>query len=107
MVRGSGGTDLVLCARARRLVARGLRFCGTVQINTERPGAGPCDMDVKVLPEGAVLRILQVRGRDAHGCRIDPLAHETAVGIVPIRLAARADVLIVNTFGPHEAEGRG
>lgn len=107
MAPGRGDTDLILFGLARRLAARGLRCCGTVQINTERPGAGPCDMDVKVLPEGPVLRISQDLGRDAHGCRLDPLALETAVGIVMTRLAAGADVLIVNKFGKHEAEGRG
>jgi hypothetical protein len=32
---------------------------------------------------------------------------ETAVGLVTASLAGGADVLIVNKFGKHEAEGRG
>lgn len=106
MAPGRGDTDLILFGLAGRLAARGLRCCGTVQINTERPGAGPCDMDVKVLPVGPVLRISQDLGRDSHGCRLDPQALETAVGLVAASLAG-ADVLIVNKFGKHEAEGRG
>ena len=47
-----GDTDLVLARLAARLTARGLRLAGTVQINTEQAGSGPCDMDVKVLPAG-------------------------------------------------------
>lgn len=107
MAPGRGDTDLILLRLADRLAARGLRCCGTVQINTERPDAGPCDMDVKVLPAGPVLRISQDLGRDSHGCRLDPQALETAVGHVVASLAAGADVLIVNKFGKHEAEGRG
>lgn len=103
---GRGDTDLLLFAAARELAARGYRTCGTVQINTEC-GDHPCDMDVQVLPDGPVLRISQSLGPAARGCRLDPSVLETAVGLVASRLTAEADVLIVNKFGKHEAEGRG
>jgi hypothetical protein len=104
---GRGDTDLILNAVAGRLVARGYRPCGTVQINTERADAGPCDMDVKVLPDGPVIRISQTLGTGSRGCRLDPNALETAVGAVEARMANGADCLIINKFGKHEAEGRG
>lgn len=107
MAPGSGDTDLVLERLASDLAARGLKCCGTVQINTERADARRCDMDVRVLPDGPVLRISQDRGPQARGCRLDAGALETAVGLVAARLSSRADVLIVNKFGKHEAEGRG
>ena len=107
MAPGRGDTDLILFKLAKMLAARGLRCCGTVQINSERADAGPCDMDVQVLPDGAVLRISQDLGRSARGCRLDPSALETAVGLVSASLDLGADVLIVNKFGKHEAEGRG
>ena len=107
MAPGRGDTDLILFKLAKMLAARGLRCCGTVQINSERADAGPCDMDVQVLPDGAVLRISQDLGRSARGCRLDPAALETAVGLVSASLDLGADVLIVNKFGKHEAEGRG
>ncbi len=107
MAPGRGDTDLVLERLATELAARGLRCCGTVQINSERPDAGPCDMDVRVLPDGAVLRISQDLGPQARGCRLDPAALETAVGLVAASLSSGADLLIVNKFGKHEAEGRG
>jgi nucleoside-triphosphatase THEP1 len=107
MAPGRGDTDLVLERLAADLAARGLRCCGTVQINCERCDAGPCDMDVRVLPDGAVLRISQDLGPQARGCRLDPAALETAVGLVAVSLSAGADLLIVNKFGKHEAEGRG
>ncbi len=107
MAPGRGETDLVLDRLAADLAARGVRCCGTVQINTARADPGLCDMDVRVLPEGPVLRISQDLGPDARGCRLDPAALETAVGLVLARLASGADLLIVNKFGKHEAEGRG
>ena len=107
MAPGRGDTDLVLERLAADLAARGLRCRGTVQINSERADAGPCDMDVRVLPDGPVLRISQDLGPQARGCRLDPTALETAVGLVAASLTSGADLLIVNKFGKHEAEGRG
>jgi Protein of unknown function (DUF2478) len=107
MAPGRGDTDLILFKMAKVLAARGLRCCGTVQINSERGDTGPCDMDVWVLPDGPILRISQDLGRASHGCRLDPCALETAVGLVSASLDRGADVLIVNKFGKHEAEGRG
>ena len=107
MAPGRGDTDLILHRLATQLAARGLRCCGTVQINSERADSGHCDMDFQVLPNGPVLRISQDRGPSARGCRLDPAALEPAVGLVSTSLAGGADVLIVNKFGKHEAEGRG
>jgi len=107
MAPGRGDTDLVLGTLASGLAARGLRCCGTAQINTEQADTRFCDMDVKVLPDGPVLRISQDLGPSARGCRLNPEALETAVGLVSASLARGADVLIINKFGKHEAEGRG
>lgn len=107
MAPGRGDTDLLLDGLAADMAARGLRCCGTVQINTARADARACDMDVRVLPDGPELRISQNRGPLARGCRLDPDALETAVGLVAARLAEGVDLLIINKFGKHEAEGRG
>ncbi|SNS01708.1 DUF2478 domain-containing protein [Antarctobacter heliothermus] len=106
MAPGQGDTDLLLFQIAETLAARGHATCGTVQINTECAN-GPCDMDVSVLPDGPVLRISQDLGQASRGCRLDPTVLETAVGLVASRLQAGVDILIVNKFGKHEAEGRG
>jgi len=100
-------TDQLLYSLAQDLMARGLRVCGTVQINTEREKTDHCDMDLRVLPDGPVIRISQDLGAGATGCKLDPGALEAAVGHVAAALEAGADVLIVNKFGQHEAEGRG
>lgn len=107
MAPARGGTDLLLCRFAQELSARGLKPAGTVQINTECPDAGPCDMDVRVLPDGPVIRISQSLGPQAKGCRLDPDALETAVGLVRTSMRPETDCLIVNKFGKHEADGRG
>jgi hypothetical protein len=107
MAPGRGHTDLILQALVADLTALGLRCAGTVQINSERADAGPCDMDVRVLPDGPVLRISQDLGPSSRGCRLDSIALETAVGLVSTRLSSGVDVLIINKFGKHEAEGRG
>jgi hypothetical protein len=64
-------------------------------------------MDVLVLPDGPVIRISQSLGAGARGCRLDPEALEQAVAAAEARLAAGVDLVIVNKFGKHEAEGRG
>lgn len=107
MAPGRGDTDLILFKLATVLAARGLRCCGTVQINSERGDTGPCDMDVRVLPDGPILRISQDLGRASRGCRLDPAALETAVGLVSASMGQGSDLLIVNKFGKHEAQGRG
>ena len=107
MASGRGDMDLLLQRFADRLDAGGVRTCGAVQINTEGDDPHPCDMDVKVLPDGPVLRISQSLGRASRGCRLDASALETAVAHVAARLEQGADILIVNKFGKHEAEGRG
>lgn len=107
MAPGRGDTDLLLLRLAGSLVAEGLRPVGTVQINSERNDGDPCDMDVKVLPDGPIVRISQSLGRGSRGCRLDTSALEVAVGHAGAELARGADCLIINKFGKHEAEGRG
>ena len=103
---GRGATDQLLFTLAQDLAALGYRTCGTVQINTDR-GDHPCDMDVQVLPDGPVLRISQSLGSEAKGCRLDPAMLETAVGLAEAELEKAPELLIVNKFGKHEADGRG
>lgn len=102
-----GGIDPFLADVAQALLTSGAKVCGTVQINCEQAGDGPCDMDVKVLPDGPSIRISQSLGRGARGCRLNPDALEQAVGLVRAQLQHGAEVLIINKFGKHEADGRG
>lgn len=107
MAEGAGRTDRLLFDFATRAAARGLRLCGTVQVNTDCGPDRPCDMHVRVLPDGPVIRISQSLGAGARGCRLDPEALEQAVAEAEARLMAGVDLVIVNKFGKHEADGRG
>lgn len=104
---GQGQLDAVLTDVAAGLMAEGMHLAGVVQTNCTRPDRRNCDMDVRVLPDGPVIRISQDLGAQARGCRLDPAALEQAVAIVGPRLDAGADLLILNKFGKHEADGRG
>lgn len=105
--RGLAGTDPVIAEAAERLVAIGHSVVGLVQSNTERGDGCRCDMDVKVLPSGEIFRISQDRGPGARGCRLDPAMLEAGVALVDRALQDAPDILILNKFGKHEAEGRG
>jgi nucleoside-triphosphatase THEP1 len=107
MAQGRGDTDQILYQVSQRLMAAGHRPCGIVQVNSERTDSCRCDMDVQVLPKGPVIRISQSLGENARGCRLDPAALEQAVALTEQALGEGAEMLIVNKFGKHEAEGRG
>jgi len=102
-----GESDALLAAVARAL-AGPHRLCGVVQINTEYDPDRPCHMDLAVLGTGSVIRISQFLGAGSSGCRLDPAGLETAVGLVAATMQQQApDLVILNKFGKHEAEGRG
>lgn len=105
-LQGRGRTDALIAQAAELLAAEGLRLCGTVQTNPSRPGRTKCDMDLRILPDGPVIRISEDRGDLARGCRLDSGALEQTVQQVEQRLDG-ADLLIVNKFGKRETEGRG
>ncbi|MFC3088570.1 DUF2478 domain-containing protein [Tabrizicola soli] len=105
-IGGRGETDRFLAAVAGRLEAAGVRLAGTVQTNVSRADRTRCDMDLRVLPDGPVVRISEDRGAAARGCMLDHGALEQTVAEVARRLEG-AGVLIVNKFGKAESEGRG
>jgi len=109
MTTERGATDRLLTALAERLAERGIRTAGIVQTNTDCYDSKLCDMDVRVLPEGETIRISQSLGEGARGCRLNPEALERAVGLVTAQLATTPapQVMLVNKFGKHEADGRG
>jgi nucleoside-triphosphatase THEP1 len=107
MMSGRGDVDGLLFAVSQDLIARGHRIAGAVQSNTPCAQTTRCDMDIRVLPDGPDLRISQNLGAGSSGCRLDTSALEVAVGLVSARLDAGTDLLIINKFGKHEADGRG
>ena len=105
--RNGRGTDPILTRTADRLAALGVAVAGMVQTNTDRDDGCRCDMDVRILPTGEVYRISQNRGPEARGCRLDPSQLEAGVALMERALGEGAEVLVLNKFGKHEAEGRG
>ncbi|MQY43661.1 DUF2478 domain-containing protein [Epibacterium sp. SM1969] len=104
-----GATDRTLTALAARLQEMGIITAGIVQINVEICDSELCDMDVRVLPGGETIRISQSLGPNSTGCRLNPEALEKAVGLVldSMQQEPKPQVLLVNKFGKHEADGRG
>ncbi len=102
-----GGAEQTFSDLHERLTSMGWRVVGTVQQSRRSNAERHCDMDVRILPNGPVIRINQKLGPNARGCRLDTDALEMAVAAVEREFARGADVLIVNKFGKHEAEGRG
>lgn len=105
-LQGRGRTDALIAEVAALLAADGVRLAGTVQSNYERPDRRKCDMDLRVLPDGPIVRISEDRGDLARGCILDSGALEQTVVAVQHRLDG-AEVMIVNKFGKREAEGKG
>ncbi|MEM9027615.1 MAG: DUF2478 domain-containing protein [Pseudomonadota bacterium] len=107
MMPGPGDMDRLLSKLAERLFSRGLRVCGCVQSNIERPDLSACDMFIRTLPAQNEYQISQYLGRGAKSCRLDANALEAAVGDVTREFVKGADLLLINKFGKHEAQGRG
>ena len=105
---GRGTGDALLRAVATALQAQGLRLAGAVQHDTPGAPGQPAAMNLCLLPGMGLLRISQCLGPGAEGCRLDPDGLERAVAAAQAALAqGGADLVIVNKFGKHEAEGRG
>ena len=107
MTQTRGTTDRLLTLFARQMIDKGSRLVGVAQTNTECADDALCDMDVQVLPEGPIIRISQSLVPGSRGCRLDPAALEQAVALVSGGLDSNPQLLVVNKFGKHEADGRG
>lgn len=64
-------------------------------------------MVLEDLATGRQVEISEDRGREASGCRLNPVALEEVVGLATAALGGGADLLVVNRFGKHEVDGRG
>lgn len=103
-----GATDRLLSGVVARLIDDGVRVTGALRPIGPAGANGPCDSDLRLLPDGPVVRITQDLGRGSDACRLDAGALEEAVGLASARLAAEgADLVVLNKFGLSEAEGRG
>ncbi|WP_321345073.1 DUF2478 domain-containing protein [Breoghania sp.] len=85
----------------------GLRLAGVVQTGGDRDGCDVREMALKSLRDGWVIRILEDRGSQSQGCRLNPHAITEVAGRLERELEAGADLLLVNRFGRAESEGYG
>lgn len=103
----AGAADRFLTDLAQALQAQGLRLAGAIQDNLDRGAGRDCDMELRILGDGATFRISQDLGSCAQGCRLDTGALALAVGRAEAVLHQGADLVIVNKFGKQESFGRG
>lgn len=102
-----GEVERLLTDLADWLIAEGHVPVGVVR--DAAPGAGrhPCEMRLRVLPDGPRIAIDQPLGAGSTGCGLNADALEQAVVEVERRLSSRADIFLLNKFGRQEAEGHG
>jgi len=103
-----GETDQILSDIAADLAQSGNTLAGIVKEQTyASQHENGCDMKVRVLPDGPVIKITQNLGAGSDACRLDPGAIAEAVARVEGASMAEADLFILNKFGPEETAGRG
>ena len=105
-IQGRGLVDDCLSEAVALMEGRGLRLSGTVRAMPVNHRAHPCDMDIRVLPDGPLTRISQALGAGSRGCRLDPGRIESLSLDVEARVPG-SDLLVVNKFGKQECQGRG
>ncbi len=102
------GTDRLLSDIADRLLAGSVPLAGIVKdFGYASAYENGCDMKVRVLPDGPVIKITQDLGAGSDACRLDPGAIAEAVATVERGAFRDAALFILNKFGPEEAAGRG
>lgn len=103
-----GEIDRLLTETADILRADGVALAGIVkQQKYAAEFDNGCDMEVLVLPDGPIIKITQALGKGSDACRLDPGAIATAVSTVETADLRKAQMFILNKFGPEEAAGRG
>ncbi|WP_435258496.1 DUF2478 domain-containing protein [Thioclava sp. FR2] len=107
IVEGRGAADRLIFSVAETLRLDGWALAGAVQVNDESSPYEKCDMDLHVLACDRVVRISQNLGALSKGCRLDPSALATAVGLAETALSQSPRLCIVNKFGKAEIDGAG
>lgn len=99
--------DLFISELGHSLRNSGIAVAGIVQQNLARPDRAKCDMRVEELASGRLLQLSEDRGREARGCRLDQGALLDAAALLSAALRDGPEIVLLNKFGKHEAEGRG
>jgi nucleoside-triphosphatase THEP1 len=99
--------DRLISELGYALRSSGITVAGIVQQNLARPDRAKCDMRVEELASGRMLQLSEDRGREARGCRLDQGALAEAAALLSAALREGPQIVLLNKFGKHEAEGRG
>ena len=103
-----GEIDRLLAETAEVLARQQIYAAGIVKdLTYDSAFENGCDMKVRVLPDGPVIKITQDLGDGSDACRLDPAAIADAVAQVESGDLSQAQLFILNKFGPEEAAGRG
>lgn len=99
--------DRLLLEVAKALELSGLKLAGVLQ--TSQPPTRERERSVSLRGLGSdwEMPVLQKRGRQARGCRLDSHAITDIAGRLLSDLQEKPDLLIINRFGRAESEGYG
>jgi hypothetical protein len=97
--------DDLLRTFATDLVARGFKPVGLIQ-NGRNCHSAPA-FSVTALHSGENLQLIQERGKEARGCKLDVARLLDAGMRVAAAMDHGADILIINRFGKQEQDGKG
>lgn len=96
--RGRGQIDRMIAAIAKGLEAVDLRLAGTARTKIAQVTNHHCDMDLRLLPAGPVLRLNEDHSPQTRGCHLDTGALEQISAPLLAHLDG-ADRLVINKFG--------
>lgn len=107
-IRYDAGFDInrLLAAVAADLHKAGVGVGGILQ-QTEGDDPSCMQLNVVDIRTRKSARITQERGRDAHGCKLDPRGLADISHCVTDAIRAGAKLIIINKFGRAESEGSG
>ncbi|WP_417588131.1 DUF2478 domain-containing protein [Pararhodobacter oceanensis] len=104
----SGASDDLLAELVAQLQAAGRQVTGVIKDQNHAPShANGCDMKLRVLPQGPVIKITQELGAGSDACRLDAGALMQVVALVEAGDIAGSELFVLNKFGPEERLGRG
>lgn len=85
----------------------GVKVGGVLQEAEIAADTGCVALNIVDIRTGKSARITQERGRDAHGCKLDPRGLADIAHCVTDAVAGGTDLVIINKFGRAESEGAG
>ena len=104
--KGDPVNDLMAGIRAH-LAAEGVSISGVFQDSVWDEAQGRKTLLVREISGAWELPILEYRGKEARGCRLDPHAITELSQRLESLFEAKADLMMINRFGRAESEERG